>query len=182
MINNILKHVSGQAGGCSQITKNFIQITSKLGEPDLIVSRVFDAPRELVFKTYVDPNLLPQWWGPRNLITIVDKMELRPGGTWRFINREPDGKKYTFSGVYLEILPFERYSFTFNFEGRSGRESTETVTFEDQGGKTKVTDRYNFKSVEDRDEMIKFGLETGAAESMDRFGNLLEKLQKDRAC
>ena len=142
---------------------------------EIVMTRIFDAPRELVFKAYTDPNLIPQWWGPRNLTTTVDKMDVRPGGAWRFVQRGPDDSEYAFSGVYREIVPPERLVDTFEFEGMPGHVLLETVTFEEQDGKTKLVVTSLFQTVEDRDGMLKSGMEEGAAETMDRLEEYMEK-------
>lgn len=143
--------------------------TEEAADGALVITRVFDAPRELVFKAYTDPNLIPQWWGPRGYTTTVDKMDVRPGGVWRFVQRGPDGNEYAFNGVYREIVPTERLAYTFEFEGMPGHVLLETVTFEEHDGKTKVTATALFDTVEDRDGMLKSGMEGGAAESWDRL-------------
>jgi uncharacterized protein YndB with AHSA1/START domain len=139
------------------------------------MSRVFDAPRELVFKTYTDPKLIPQWWGPRGITTVVDKMEVRHGGTWRYIQRGADGNEYAFKGVYHESLPPERLVYTLEFEPMPGHVLLQTVKFEDQEGKTKVTVISVSQSVEDRDEMVQSGMEEGVVETWDRLEELLAK-------
>jgi len=68
------------------------------GKQEIVITRIFDAPRELVFKVFTDPNLMPEWWGPKSLTTTVDKMEVRPGGVWRFVHRDADGNEYAFHG------------------------------------------------------------------------------------
>jgi len=141
---------------------------------EIVMTRVFDAPRALVFRAYTDPTLIPQWWGLRNLTTIVDKMDLRPGGAWRFIQHGADGKEEAFNGVFREIVPPERLVSTFEYEGTPGHVVVDTVTFEDAGGKTKVTARSVFASVEDRDEMLMAGMEQGARETWDRLAELLD--------
>ena len=143
---------------------------------EIVMERVFDAPRELVFKAYTDPNLIPKWWGPRKYTTTVDKMDVRVGGAWRFIQRDADGHEYAFNGVYREIAPPERLSYTFEFEGMPGHVLVETVTFEERDGKTKVIVTSLFASVEDRDGMLHSGMEQGANESQDRLAELLETL------
>jgi uncharacterized protein YndB with AHSA1/START domain len=140
---------------------------------EVVITRVFDAPRELVFKAFTDPKLVPQWWGPAIYTTTVDKMDVRPGGAWRFISRAQDGREFAFHGVYREIVPPARLVYTFDFEGTPGHELLETVTLEEIDGKTKVTDRSVFKSIEDRDGMLKTGMQEGATESMDRLAKLL---------
>ncbi|MGI8564830.1 MAG: SRPBCC family protein [Candidatus Dormibacter sp.] len=143
------------------------------GTQEVVVTRVFDAPREVVFKAITDPNLIPKWWGPRSQTTIVDKMDLRPGGAWRFIGREPDGSEYAFHGVYHAIVPPERIVNTFEFEGMPGHVLMETVTLEDVDGKTRMTTKSVYQSIEDRDGMVGAGMETGATESGDRLAELL---------
>jgi uncharacterized protein YndB with AHSA1/START domain len=147
------------------------------GKPEVIIVSFFDAPREAVFKAITDPSLVGRWWGPKDYTTVVDKMDVRPGGVWRFLNRGPDGKEYAFNGVYREVIPPERLSYTFNFEPMPGHESLENITFEEENGRTKVTDRTVFQSIEDRDGMLKTGMETGAVESMNRFAELLKEVK-----
>jgi uncharacterized protein YndB with AHSA1/START domain len=145
------------------------------GKQEIVMTRVFDAPRELVFKVYTDPKLIPQWWGPSSLTTTVDKMEVRQGGVWRFVQRDTDGNEYAFHGVYHESLPPKRLVSTFEFEGMPGHVLLETVTFEDHDGNTKVTVASVFQSVEDRDGMLQSGMEEGAVETWDRLAELLAK-------
>jgi len=151
-------------------------VNSPIVEPServLVITRIFDAPRELVFKAYTDPNLIPQWWGLRSSTTIVDKMDVRPGGVWRFVQRDAEGNEYAFNGQYREIVPPERLAYTFEFEGMPGHVLLETVTFEERGGKTKVKVLSLCDSVEDRDGMIQSGMEAGVNESHDRLAELL---------
>lgn len=155
-------------------------ISAEPGKQEVVITRVFDAPRKLVFKMCTDPNRIPQWWGPKRFTTAVDKMDVRLGGIWRFINRDPAGKEYAFHGVYHEILSPERLVYTFEFEGMPGHISLESVTFEELGGKTKLTDRVVFQTVEDRDGMLKSGMEEGASETLDRFAELLKNTQIEK--
>jgi uncharacterized protein YndB with AHSA1/START domain len=140
---------------------------------EIRMSRVFDYPRALVYRAMTDPEALPKWWGPRQYTTIVDKLDPRPGGVWRFVQRGPDGDEYAFNGVYREIVPPEKLVFTFEWEGLPGHVLTETILFEEQGGKTTVTATMVFDSVEDRDGMLQSGMEEGAADSYDRVEELL---------
>jgi uncharacterized protein YndB with AHSA1/START domain len=142
---------------------------------EIDMTRVIDAPRELVFRAYTNPDLIPQWWGPEHLMTRVDRMDLRPGGVWRFVQRGSDGSEYVFHGVYREIVPPERLVDTFEFEGMPGHVMLETVTFEGHDGGTKVTVTSLFRTMEDRDGMLGSGMEKGAAESMDRLEKLMAK-------
>jgi len=145
---------------------------------EIVGSRIMDAPPELVFKAYTDPELIPRWWGPRRYATTVDKMDVRPGGVWRFVHRAADGGEYAFNGVYREIVPPKRLVYTFNYEGAPGHEAVETVTFEEaEGGKTRMTDHLLFETREERDGMLNSGMEEGAAETIDRLAELLRELQ-----
>jgi uncharacterized protein YndB with AHSA1/START domain len=145
------------------------------GKQEIIITRTVNAPRDLVFKAYTDPNAIPQWWGPRDLTTVVDQMDVRPGGIWRFVHRDAEGNEYGFHGVYHDVVSPERIVSTFEFEGVPGHVLLATMTFEEQDGKTKLTDASVFQSVEDRDGMLQSGMEGGASESMDRLDEYLAK-------
>jgi uncharacterized protein YndB with AHSA1/START domain len=156
------------------------RIIAEQGRQEVIITRVFDAPRKLVFKAYTDRDLIPQWWGPKRFATTIDKLDVKPGGIWRFVQRDAAGDEYAFHGVYHEIISPERIVDTFEFEGMPGHVSLETLTLEEIGGKTKVTGKSVFQSVEDRDEMLKEGMEEGVFETMDRLAELLGKLKIER--
>jgi uncharacterized protein YndB with AHSA1/START domain len=152
--------------------KNTLTVTLP-SEREILMTRVFDAPRDLVFKAYTDPAIIAQWWGPRNYSIVVDQLDLRVGGAWRILNKDTDGNEFGFHGEYREIVPPERLAYTFEFEGMPGHVSVETVIFEDLGGKTRVTSTTRFDNTEDRDGMLQSGMETGAAESLDRLEEYL---------
>jgi uncharacterized protein YndB with AHSA1/START domain len=144
------------------------------GKQEMFLTRTFDVPRELVFKTINDPELIPQWWGPRYLTTRVEEMEVRPGGRWRYVQRDPEGHVHGFHGVYHDIAPPERVVSTFEYEGVPGHACLQTLTLEDLGGnKTKLVMQSVFQSVADRDGMVESGMESGATEMMDRLEELL---------
>ncbi len=155
---------------------NETHFTVEPGKHAITITRLFDAPRELVYKAFTDPQLLPQWWGPRRYTTTVDKMEVRRGGIWRYIQRDSAGNEYAFHGVYHDAIAPERLVYTFEWEGMPGHISLETVTLADQSGKTLVTDLTVFQSVEDRDGMYQSGMKEGATESMDRVAELLVRV------
>ena len=144
------------------------------------MSRVFDAPRELVWKVCTDPELVPQWWGPRYLTTIVDKMDLRVGGVWRYIQHDAEGNEHAFNGVFKEVKPPERLAYTFEYEPMAGHISTDTITLEElPGGKTKITARTSFDTLEDLEGMLQSGMEGGAVETWDRLEELLVEALKE---
>jgi uncharacterized protein YndB with AHSA1/START domain len=144
------------------------------GKQEIVMTRVFDAPRDLVFKTMTDPKLIPQWWGPSYLTTTVEEMDVRSGGRWRYVQRDPQGNVYAFYGVYHSITPPERFVGTFEFEGAPGHVSLQTAILEEvEGGKTRLTEHSVFQSVDDRDAMVAAGMESGAREMMERLAELL---------
>jgi uncharacterized protein YndB with AHSA1/START domain len=143
---------------------------------EIVVTRVFDAPRELVFRAYTDPDAIPHWWGPRRLTTTVDKMDVRPGGVWRFVHHDADGTEYAFNGVYREVVPPERLISTFEFEGMPGHISVDTLALEEHDGKTTLTTTSLFETPEDRDGMLKSGMESGMRETLDRLAEHLKTM------
>ncbi len=151
------------------------------GKQEIIITRVFDAPRELVFKAYTDPKLLSQWFGPREYTTTVDKMEARPGGLWRFVQRNESGDEFAFHGVHHDVVAPERIVATFEFEGVPGHVLLQSVTFEPLGQKTRMVEQLLFQSVADRDGMVASGMQRGSDDSMDRMAEILETLKAKRA-
>jgi uncharacterized protein YndB with AHSA1/START domain len=163
------------------MTAHTTTVHAEPGTQEVLITRDFDAPRELVFKALTDPKLLPQWWGPRYLSTEVDKMDVRPGGQWRFLNRDAEGKEYAFHGVYHEILAPERIIDTFEFEGlpETGHVTLETLKLEElPGGRTRFLSQSVFQSVADRDGMLQSNMEEGVNDTYNRLEELLEKLKK----
>jgi len=140
---------------------------------EIVITRVFEAPRRLVFEALTKPEHIMRWWGLRSLTMVVCEMDFRLGGAWRFVLRGPDGADYGFRGVYREIAPPERIVSTFEFEGMPGHVSVETMTLVEQDGKTKLTSTCLYESVEDRDGHFNSGMEAGTKESYDRLAELL---------
>lgn len=143
------------------------------GRQEIVMTRTFEAPRELVFKTITDPDLVPRWWGPRDLTTTVDEMDVRPGGRWRYLQTDGDGHVHAFHGVYHEVSPPERLVCTFEYEGTPGHIVLQTMSLEDLGGRTRLTTQSVFQSLADRDGMVASGMERGAYDMMDRLAELL---------
>ena len=145
---------------------------------EIRINTTYNAPRELVFKAYTDPDLIPQWYGPRYLTTEIDKLEARAGGQWRFLNRDPECNVYAFHGVYHDVVAPERIVQTFEYEGMPGHVVLETAVFEDLGGgKTRVVTQSVFQSIEDRDGMAASGMEVGINEGYERMTELMATLQ-----
>lgn len=144
-------------------------------EREIIITRVFDAPRELVFATWTEPKHIEQWWGPVGFTTRVVEMDLRPLGQWRYVMIGPDGTEYPVKGVFREIVPPERIVTTDEF-GEGIEEVLDadlpqgmvlTVLFEDLAGKTRLTIRVMHESVEDRRKHEEMGVVTGWNSSLD---------------
>jgi uncharacterized protein YndB with AHSA1/START domain len=142
---------------------------------EIYIERVFDAPRDRVFAVYTDPQLIPEWWGPRGGTTIVDTMDVRAGGGYRFVMRGADGSETAFRGTYREVSPPERIVQTFEWEGMPGHVSVETAVFEDLGEQTKVTTTSIFHTTEERDGMLDSGMETGLNETYERLDEVLAR-------
>jgi uncharacterized protein YndB with AHSA1/START domain len=157
-----------------------VRTTAEPGGRKVSFKRTFDAPRDLVFKTMTDPALVPQWWGPKSYTTRVEKMDVKQGGEWRYIQRGSNGVEHAFYGVYRDVMPDERLSYTFIYDEAPNSASVETVTFTESDGKTTVTDEVQFPSVEERDQSLKEGMESGAVESMERFADLVDQAKKRR--
>jgi uncharacterized protein YndB with AHSA1/START domain len=152
------------------------EIIIEPGRQDIVFKREFDAPREIVFRALTDPKLIPSWWGPRRYETIVDEMEPRAGGKWRYLNRNAEtGEEFGFHGVYHDVSP-ERMVQTTEFEGFPGSVALETATLEERDGKTLMTAVSLAPSVEARDAVVASGMESGARETYDRLAEVIESL------
>jgi uncharacterized protein YndB with AHSA1/START domain len=143
---------------------------------EIHIERVFDAPRDKVFAAFTNPELIPEWWGPRGTTTIVDEMDVRPGGSWRFVGRGADGSETAFRGTYREITAPERIVQTFEWEGLPGHVSVETAVFEDLGDRTRLVATSLFHTSEERDGMLHSGMEGGMNETYDRLDEVLARL------
>ncbi len=140
---------------------------------EIRVSRVFHASPSEVFRAYVEPPILERWWGPEDLSTTVEKMEPRPGGVWRVVQRDPSGNQFAFHGVYHEVTPPWRIIETFEFEGIPGYILLETLTFEEVEEGTLLTDQMIFQSIEARDLVLGSGMKETAAATLDRLEGFL---------
>jgi uncharacterized protein YndB with AHSA1/START domain len=141
----------------------------------IITSRVFDAPRDLVFEAWTDPKHLSQWWGPTGFTTTTSAFEMRPGGAWRFVMHGPDGTDYQNRITFDEVVKPER--LTYRHGGGDDVEPVQfqvTVTFEDFGGKTRLTMTAVFPTAEARDHVVeKYGAIEGAQQTLGRLANYL---------
>jgi uncharacterized protein YndB with AHSA1/START domain len=145
---------------------------------EIQLTRLFDAPRHLVFEAMTKPEHVRRWWGclGEGYSVPVCEIDLRPGGKWRFVNRHPNGE-VAFYGVYREITPPERLVFTEIFEAFPDAESVVTAVFSEEGGKTRLTATAAYPSSDVRDAVIKSGMEKGAATSYDRLEDVVAELK-----
>jgi uncharacterized protein YndB with AHSA1/START domain len=145
---------------------------TKPSDREIRIERVFDASRDRVWQAFTDPKLVAQWWGRGNKL-VVERMEVEPGGHWRFVEHGPEGVQ-GFEGRYREVTPTTRLVHTFEWDGMPAYVIIETVTLEDAGnGRTKVVNLSLFHTTEERDGMLSSGMETGLNESYAALDRLL---------
>jgi len=152
--------------------------TAKVTTPtdrEIHIERIFDAPRDRVWRAFTEPELLAQWWGRGNKL-VIERFELKAGGHWRFVEHGPDGV-HGFEGRFREVTPKERMVWTFEWDGMPGYPSVDTVLFEDLGdGRTKVISKALFFTTEERDGMVQSGMEQGLNQSYAALDALLAKM------
>lgn len=165
--------------------------------PEFIITRDFDAPREVVYAMWTEPRHMSRWWGPRVVTTSACEMDVNAGGAYRIVMRAADGSEYPITGVYREIVKSERLVMTMDPSGhpeawhdlvKSNRSPQEknpagvllmTVTFEDIGGKTRQTVHIRFESTAIRDAMMKMGMNEGWSQSLERLSEIVGTAQRE---
>jgi uncharacterized protein YndB with AHSA1/START domain len=142
------------------------------GDREIHIERIFDAPRDRVWRAIIDPKQVAQWWGRGNKL-VIERMEVERGGHWRFVEHGPEGA-HGFEGRYAEVIPPSRVVQTFEWDGMPGHVSLETVILEDLGdGRTKIVNTSLFHTREDRDGMLRSGMEEGLNQSYEALDRLL---------
>lgn len=167
---------SSKTQGCDPAGRPGSRLTVTLpSDREICLTRVFDAPRHLVFEAMSKPEHIRRWWGLRILTMTTCEMDFRVGGCWRFVLRDPGGNEHPFKGVYKEIVSPERIvqTFIYDVEGIREHPATETITLEERAGKTLLTNTVLHASKEARDGHLSSGMEEGAAESFDRLAELI---------
>lgn len=147
---------------------------------EIVLTRVFDAPRELVWNAWTDPEQVVQWWGPKGFTMTIHEMDVRPGGVWRNTMHGPDGTDYPNKSVFIEVVKPERivYSHSGGKKGDPGAQSEVTWTFEAQGDKTKITLRMVFPSAAVREHVVKtYGAIEGGKQTLERLSGHLAKME-----
>jgi uncharacterized protein YndB with AHSA1/START domain len=153
-----------------------LQITADPGVPQVLTTRTFDAPRDLVFRAFTDPDLLVQWLGPRKYTMTIDRFDVRDGGSWRYVHSDDQGNAFGFHGVFHGEPSPDGFVQTFEFEGAPGHVSMDTLTLEEHDGRTTVRTNSVFQSVEARDAMVQSGMAEGMNDGYERLAELMAKL------
>ena len=159
-------------------SKNRIVVTAEPGKQDVLITREFDAPRELIFKAHTDPQLYAEWLGPRGYDMVLETFEPYSGGRYRYIHKDPNGNEFAFHGVFHEISE-DLMIQTFEFEGlpEKGHVTLDTMRLEAlPGDRTRLTIQSLFQSIADRDGMVQSGMEQGMTEGYERLDELLATL------
>jgi uncharacterized protein YndB with AHSA1/START domain len=168
----------GAIEGGNQTLARLDEYLAKMASPtsdrEIVMTRVFDAPRLLVFQVWTDPAHVAQWWGPDGFTNTIYEMDVRPGGVWRFVMHGPDGVDYQNKIVFIEIVRPERLVYSHT----GGAQFHTTVTFDDeQGGKTRLTVRMLFESAAEHDRVVrKFGAIEGLKQTLGRLAAYLAKM------
>jgi uncharacterized protein YndB with AHSA1/START domain len=151
-------------------------VTATPGSHELSYERVFQASPELVYRAFTEADIVRRWWGG-NYETVVDRLEARPGGVWRYLTKDEGGTESAFHGVFHDLVPGERIVQTFEFEGLPGHVLLETMVLTGQGdGTTKLAASSVFQTVEDRDGMLASGMESGMNDGLAQLDKVLASL------
>jgi uncharacterized protein YndB with AHSA1/START domain len=155
-----------------------------VGDREIAITRVFDAPRDLVFGAWIDPKAIGKWWGPRGFSTTTHSMKVHAGGMWKYTMHGPDGRNYPNEVRYEEVEIPERiiYSLIGGQEGDVNHSHRVIVEFRDKGAKTEVSMRMVFPSVAERDHVVNvYGAVQGLNDTTDRLGEYLSTMSKGKA-
>lgn len=140
---------------------------------EIVASRVQDAPRDLVFRMWTEPEHVVHWWGPNGFTTTIHEMDVRPGGVWMFVMQGPDGRDYQNKIVYVEVTPPERLVY----DHASGPRFHATVTFVERGDRTQVIVRMRFDTIAEREATVRqFRADEGLLPTLGRLGSYLEAI------
>jgi uncharacterized protein YndB with AHSA1/START domain len=158
-------------------TMGTTHVSAPAGVPFIDLTREFDAPREVLFRAWTEPDLIRQWLGPRRLEMIIDCYDVRDGGRWRYVHRDADGTEFGFHGVFHGTPTIDSMVQTFEFEGAPGHVSLDRLSLDDLGGRTRVRIHSVYQSVEARDAMVAAGMEQGLNEGFERLEELIARIE-----
>lgn len=155
------------------------QNESPTADREIVATRIFDAPRELVWTAWTRPEHVGHWWGPHGFTLTTHEIDVRPGGIWRFVMHGPDGTDFKNKIVFIEVLPPERLIYSHSGEDETAHlHFTATVTFTDLGGKTELSLRSVFETPEERDHVVaEFGAVEGAKQTLERLSEYIATLE-----
>jgi uncharacterized protein YndB with AHSA1/START domain len=158
------------------VAENASRAAEDTSDRELVLTRVFDAPRELVWDAFTDAKQVVKWWGPNGFTTTIHEMDVRPGGVWRHTMHGPDGTDYANESVFREVVKPERivYSHSGGKAGDPGAPCEVTWTFEAQGARTKLTGRMVFPSAAVHEHVVKtYGVIEGGKQTLERLAEHL---------
>jgi uncharacterized protein YndB with AHSA1/START domain len=157
--------------------------TTDTSDREIIITRVFDAPRELVWEAWTNPQHVSKWWGPEGFTTTIEEMNVKPGGTWKHVMRGPDGTEYPNKSIFIEVVKPERIVYNHGGEKKGGAavQFVATWTFERvEESKTRLTLHFVFPSAEARDTVVReFGAVEGGKQTLERLAGHLAKMRSD---
>ncbi len=160
-----------------EMTSSGTAVVTLPTDTQIMITREFDAPKHLVYKAWTTPELIKRWWtGERGEVVSVD-VDLRVGGTWRYVMTANQGFEVAFHGEYREVVPDERLVYTEVYEGVPDAEAVDTSTFTEQDGRTTVTVLVQHSSKENRDGHINSGMEDGMQEALDALERVAVSLR-----
>ena len=158
-----------------------VQSPASTADREIVLTRTFDAPRELVFDAWTDTKQIVQWWGPTGFTTTTDELEVKPGGVWRFVMHGPDGTDYKNKIVFIEVVRPER--LVYRHAGDAETDPVRfhvTVTFAAQGSKTRLTMASIFETAEERNRVVeKYGAIEGGKQTLSRLAEHLARLKEN---
>jgi len=156
--------------------EKIVDVIESTADREIVFTRVFDAPRRMVWEAWTDPEQLVLWWGPKGFSTTVHEMDVRAGGVWKLVMHGPDGTDYPNKSIFTKVVPYERLRYRLSGGKRGGpvAQFEMTVTFEDDGDKTRITMRLVFASAEARDENVReYGSIEGGKQTLERLAEHL---------
>ncbi len=165
------------------MSKSMVEVQESVAEREIVISRLFDAPREMVWAAWTDPKQVALWWGPNGFSTTIEQMDVRPGGVWKQVLHGPDGTDYPNESMFLEVVQYERLVYTMS-GGRKGGpvvQMEKTATFEEEAGGTRVTMRVIFPSAGARDQNVRdYGSIEGGKQTLQRLADYLSGYRSGR--
>ena len=153
-----------------------MSVAATTSDREIVITRVFDAPRATVFKAWTSPESVAHWFGPNGFSLTIHEMDVRPGGVWRFIMHGPDGTDYNNRVEYIEIAEPERLVYDHGSDEEPDQFRA-TITFAEQGGKTKLTMHSLFKTAEGRYRAAGFGAIEGGNQTLNRLAEYLRRAE-----